>query len=90
MGTNTEKIVVQVVVQGDKQLGNLEKKTKSTTKSFGKMTAGIVGAVAAFRTITAAVGSAIKSFRDFEFQMAKVKAITGASNADFKKLNQLL
>ncbi len=88
MATNTEKIVVQVVVQGDKQLGNLEKKTKSTTKSFGKMTAGIVGAVAAFRTITAAVGSAIKSFRDFEFQMAKVKAITGASNADFKKLSQ--
>ena len=25
MATNTEKIVVQVVVQGDKQLGNLEK-----------------------------------------------------------------
>ena len=49
MATNTEKIVVQVVVQGDKQLGNLEKKTKSTTASFGKMTAGIIGASAAFQ-----------------------------------------
>ena len=84
---NTEKIVVQVVVQGDKDLKKLEGRTKSTTKSFGKMTAGIVGAVAAFRTITAAVGSAIKTFRDFEFQMAKVKAITGANNVDFKKLS---
>jgi len=50
MATNTEKIVVQVVVQGDKQLGNLEKKTKKTTMSFGKLAAGIGSAVVAFRT----------------------------------------
>ncbi len=36
MATNTEKIVVQVVVQGDKQLGNLEKKTKSTLRVLGR------------------------------------------------------
>ena len=88
MATNTEKIVVQVVVQGDKDLKKLEGRTKSTTKSFGKMTAGIVGAVAAFRTITAAVGNAIKTFRDFEFQMAKVRAISSASESDFKKLSE--
>ena len=52
------------------------------------MTAGILGAVTAFRQITSVVSSAIRSFRDFEFQMAKVKAITGASNVDFKKLSQ--
>ena len=85
---NTEKVVVQVVVQGDKQLDNLQKKTDSTTKSFGKMAAGVLGAVAAFRTISSAVGSSIKTFRDFEFQMAKVKAITGASNKDFIKLSK--
>ena len=84
---NTEKIVVQVVVQGDKDLKKLEGRTKSTTKSFGKMAAGVLGAVAAFRTVTSVVSSAIKSFRDFEFQMAKVKAITGASEVDFKRLS---
>ena len=86
--TNTEKIVVQVVVQGEKDLQRLEKRTGTTTRSFGKMTAGILGAVTAFKTITGAVSNAIRSFRDFEFQMAKVKAITGASNIDFKKLSQ--
>jgi len=87
MATNTEKIVVQVVVQGDKQLGNLEKKTSKTTKSFGKLAAGVLGAVAAFRSMNEAIASSIKSFRDFEFQMAKTRAVTGASNNDFNKLS---
>ena len=88
MATNTEKIVVQVVVQGDKDLKKLEGRTKSTTKSFGKMAAGVLGAVAAFRQITTAIGNSLKTFRDFEFQMAKVKAISNASERDFKKLSQ--
>jgi TP901 family phage tail tape measure protein len=85
---NTEKIVVQVVVQGQKDLQRLEKRTGSTTKSFGRMAAGVLGAVTAFRQMASMVSNAIRSFRDFEFQMAKVKAITGASNTDFKKLSQ--
>ena len=85
---NTEKIVVQVVVQGDKDLQRLEGRTKKTTASFGKMAAGIAGAVTAFRTVTSAVSSAIRSFRDFEFQMAKVKAITGANRTEFLKLTK--
>ncbi len=91
---NTEKIVVQVVVKGDKDLRQLEKTTgKATTgvgkltKGFGKMAAGIAVAVTAYRTISNVVGAAIKTFRDFEFQMAKVRAVTGASEADFKKLS---
>ena len=87
MATNTEKIVVQVVVQGDKQLDKLDKKAGKTTKSFGKMAAGIVAASVAFRQVSSAVSNAMKSFRDFEFQMAKVKAVTGASEKDFKKLS---
>jgi TP901 family phage tail tape measure protein len=85
---NTERIVVQVVVQGQKDLANLEKRTGSTTKSFGRMAGQIAAAAAAFSTINAAVGSAIKSFRDFEFQMAKVKAVTGASEKDFAMLSE--
>jgi len=87
MATNTEKIVVQVVVQGQKDLKKLEGRTKTTTASFGKMAVGIAGAVAAFRAVSSAVGSAINTFKGFEFQMAKVRATTGASNKDFKKLN---
>jgi TP901 family phage tail tape measure protein len=88
MATNTEKIVVQVVVQGDKQLDNLTKKSGTATKSFGKMAAGIATATIAFRTISSVIGNAVKTFKDFEFQMAKVKAITGASNKDFKILTK--
>ena len=88
MATNTEKIVVQVVVQGEKDLANLEKRTGSTTKSFGKMAAGVLGAVAAFRQVSQSISSAIKSFRDYEFQMAKVKAITGANRTEFLKLSK--
>ena len=88
MATNTEKIVVQVVVQGQKDLDRLEKRTGSVTRGFGKMAAGITAAVVAFRTINQVVGSAIRSFRDFEFQMAKVRAVTGASDKDFKVLSK--
>lgn len=83
---NTEKIVVQVVVKGEKDLKKVGKSADKSTRSFGKMAAGIAAA-AAFATINRVVGSAIKSFRDFEFQMAKVKAVTGASEKDFKKLS---
>ena len=88
MATNTEKIVVQVVVQGEKDLQRLEKRTGSTTKGFGKMAAGVLGAVAAFKQVSQSISSAIKSFRDYEFQMAKVKAITGANRTEFLKLSK--
>ena len=94
MATNTEKVVVQVVVKGGKQLDNLTKKTGTATKSAGsltksmaKMTGGILAASTAFRQISQLVGSATKTFKNYEFQMAKVKAITGASEKDFKKLS---
>jgi TP901 family phage tail tape measure protein len=93
MATNTEKIVVQVIVKGGKQLDNLDGKTKKATKSVGgltksmiKMAGGIAIAVSAFRAITSAVRFSIRTFRDFEFQMAKVRAVSGATDSDFKKL----
>ena len=85
---NTEKIVVQVVVKGEKDLQKVGKSADKSTKSFGKMAAGIAAAGVAFATINKAIGSAIRTFRDYEFQMAKVKAITGASNKDFIKLSK--
>jgi len=95
MATNTEKIVVQVVVKGGKQLDNLDKKTGKATKSVGgltkgmaKMAGGVALAAAAFRGISKVVSAAISTFKDFEFQMAKVKAVSGASSLDFQKLSQ--
>jgi len=84
---NTEKIVVQVVVQGEKDLQKVGKTADKSTKSFGKMAAGVLAAVAAFRQINEVIGSSIKSFRDFEFQMAKTRAVTNASNKDFNLLS---
>jgi len=93
MATNTEKIVVQVVVKGQKQLEDLSGKTSKATKGVGgltkgftKMAAGIGLAIAAFRQINQLIGGSIKTFSKFEFEMAKVKAITGATEKDFQKL----
>ena len=95
MATNTEKIVVQVIVRGGKQLDNLDKTTKKATKSAGgltksmmKMAGGALAAAAAFRAVGNAVKTAVTSFKDFEFQMAKVKAITGANDTQFKMLTK--
>ena len=95
MATNTEKIVVQVVVKGEKDLQRLEKRTGKATKGVGgltkgmvKMTAAIVAAAAAFKAISQVVGSVVKSWKNFEFQMAKVKAITGANETQFKMLTK--
>ena len=93
MATNTEKIVVQVVVKGGSQLDTLGKKTGKATKSVGglttgmaKMAGGLLAATAAFRIIGKVIASSISTFKNFEFQMAKVKATTGATDKDFKKL----
>ena len=95
MATNTEKVVVQVIVKGGSQLDNLDKNTKKATKSvrglttgMAKMAAGVFAAAAAFRTIGQVISSSIKTFTAFEFQMAKVRAITGASSLDFLKLSK--
>ena len=96
MATNTEKIVVQIQVKGQRDLDKLGANTDKATKKVGglnkgiaKMAAGLFAATVVFRKIaTKVVGTAIKTFKDFEFQMAKVKAVTGASKKDFKILSK--
>ena len=93
MATDTEKIIVQIKVVGQKDLQNLDTKTKKVTKSagsltaeFSKLTGGILAASTAFRQISKIISSAVKTFTKFEFEMAKVRAITGSTDKDFKKL----
>ena len=83
---NTEKIVVQVVVKGQKSLDKVGKSAGVSAMSFGKMAGAIGLAVTAFRAVNKQIGAAINTFKKFEFQMAKVKATTGATDKDFKKL----
>ena len=93
MATNTEKVVVQVIVKGGRKLDELTKKTEKATKKTGglqkeltKMAAKTFAAATAFRLVSKAVSDSIKTFTAFEFQMAKVRAVSGASNTEFIKL----
>jgi len=94
MATNTEKIVVQVVVKGQGDLEKLNQGTKKATKGvgslvkqYGLLTAGVAGAVQAFRSVNKMVATVIRTFRDFEFQMAKVRAITGSTDNQIQALS---
>jgi len=76
MATNTEKIVVQIQIKGQRDLDKLGAKTDKATKkvgglnkSFVKMAAGVLGAAAAFRTIGQVISSSIKTFKNFLFQL---------------------
>ena len=93
MATNTEKIVIQVQVKGLKDVNKLESGMKKSSKATGGFTKSMIKAGAAigsaliiFRQLNKTIGSAIGTFKKFEFEMAKVKAITGATDKDFKKL----
>ena len=76
------------------QAKNRREKTKGTkeNKKFaGSMmkTAGAIGfAIVAFRKIAQVMTKAFSTFTDFEFSMAKVRAISGATNDEFMRLNQ--
>ena len=60
--------------------------SKGFAKGMVKMAAGIGLAVVAFRAISRVVTKAFSTFTDFEFSMAKVRAISGATTDEFYKL----
>lgn len=76
-----------------KSLRGLNRNQKDVTKSSGSMAKSFVkGAAAigiivgAFRLIGRTIGSFISTFTEFEFVMAKVNAVSGATSEEFKKL----
>ena len=78
-----------------KGLNDSNKATKEVTKSsngmakqFLKGAAAIGIVVGAFRTINRAVSSVVSTFSDFEFVMAKVNAVSGATESEFVALTK--
>ena len=68
---------------------NTKKVTKSSNgmaKQFIKGAAAIGIVVTAFRTISRVITSVISTFSEFEFVMAKVQAVSGATNKEFEEL----
>ena len=64
------------------------KSSKGFSKNMIKMAAGIAVVVASFRMLSRVFVSAFKTFTDFEFSMAKVRAISGATTEQFRELEQ--
>jgi len=60
----------------------------SSFVSMGRQILAALGFIGVIFAIINAVKSLVSINKDFEFQMAKVKAITGASNDEFQKLTQ--
>ena len=64
------------------ELKSLDAQVITTSSSFG----GMVTAMAAVTTAGLAFRSIVQTGKDFEFQMAKVGAVSGASERELRKL----
>ena len=69
-----------------------QKKSTASGKKMGasmlKVAATITAVVGTARALSRVFVSAFKTFTEFEFSMAKVRAISGATNEEFMKLEQ--
>ena len=77
----------------NKDMAGANKSTKAVTKSsngmakqFIKAAAAIGIVVGAFRLVSRALSSVVSTFTEFEFVMAKVNAVSGATDTEFAKL----
>jgi len=60
--------------------------TGKLTKSFGLAALGAAAAMKAMQLLSSSIANGIKTFVGFEFAMAKVKAVTGATQEEFEQL----
>ena len=79
----------------EKALGGLGKGAGNAGKGFSKFTKGAVAATAALvafakisKVVTQEVKQGIEVFKGYEFEMQKVKAISGANTEEFIKLDK--
>ena len=90
----------KAIKQNSKELRDLNKQMSSTTqvtqkatksqnamaKQFIKGAAALGIIVGAFRTVSNAISSVVRTFTEFEFTMSKVLAVSGATDSEFKAL----
>ena len=93
--TDTLKKQRQEFREGTKQQQKVQTETKKTTSFTMKMATafGVAQiAVNGLQKVMAFLGNQIKDgitvFKDFDFQMQKVKAISGATDAEFERLSK--
>jgi len=72
----------------DKTTKNITKSNNGMAKQFVKGAAAIGIIVTAFRMVSKVFSSVVSTFSEFEFVMAKVKAVSGATDDEFKKLTE--
>ena len=102
MESNNKKVIISIVVDdksakpklkgiGDEteKLGNKANKANKGFLGLGKTFTAIARGfviVKSFQLLAKTISYAVKVSAEFELQMAKVKAITGATNKEFKQL----
>lgn len=73
------------MAESQRKIQDFSKANQATFDSFKKVGAGITAAGAGIAT---GLGATVKVAASFESQMSKVKAISGATDAEFAKLNE--
>ena len=90
MAISKEQLRIQLKVAGvshsKAQLKSLHKSVNQTGKSMAGMASKIAGATVAFYAASKAISAVIKTGSEFQKTMSNVKAISGATGAEFKAL----
>ena len=88
MATATLEIVIQAIDNASKQLSTIEEKMAGVSKaasSFMQVGTLMAGAGAA---LTGSIGVAVNTFKDFQYAMTNVQAISGATVDELAKLEE--
>ena len=76
------------MVGANKTTKNVTKSSNGMAKQFVKGAAAIGVIVGAFRLVNRVASSIVTTFSDFEFVMAKVNAVSGATESEFSALTK--
>lgn len=88
--TENLRIILTAVDNASRVLKNVSSQIDKTKSSLNKSTEGAKKFTKATALITTVVGGlTVREFASFEKQMSKVKAITGATEQEFKKMTDL-
>ena len=87
---NTASLMKQdgQVLKNQRHVGNYGRAVAGLKKNFAAMAIGITAAIAIVRRVGSVFTNAIGTFIKFEFEMAKVKAVSGATSSEMSKLRK--